>query len=131
MRQLAKKKGLTPATLPDRHGSLRQRALLGEKAREFGNTVPLAPPQFVKPYVKTNKNVESPLLLLGQHQKAPIIDRVGHFYSDTLVNITLALSGKISCRRSGQRWKAAVTYTDRYRKVYRLMNTSYERSVAS
>ena len=35
---------------------MRQRASLGEKAAAFGHTVRLMAPQFVKPYVKTNKN---------------------------------------------------------------------------
>lgn len=42
--------------MPDRHGSLRQRTPLGEELEGYGHTVKLMAPQFVKPYVKTNKN---------------------------------------------------------------------------
>ena len=44
------------AGVPDWHGSLRQCASLGAQAAALGHTVRLMAPQFVKPYVKTNKN---------------------------------------------------------------------------
>ena len=44
------------AAVPDRHGGLRQRAPLGAQTAALGHTVRLMAPQFVKPYVKTNKN---------------------------------------------------------------------------
>jgi transposase len=40
----------------DRDGSVWQRALLGTQADCHGTYVKLMTPQFVKPYVKTNKN---------------------------------------------------------------------------
>lgn len=43
-------------TLFDRHGSMWQRASLGEKLGEYRHTVKLIAPQFVKLYAKTNKN---------------------------------------------------------------------------
>ncbi len=40
----------------DRHGGLCQRAFLGAQAATLGHTVKLMAPQYVKPYVKSNKN---------------------------------------------------------------------------
>jgi len=42
--------------VPGRDGSLWKRTLLARKLKELGHTVKLMAPQFVKPYVKTNKN---------------------------------------------------------------------------
>ena len=49
-------KPLPDLPAPDRHGSSRQRPLLGVGPTEMGHTVKLIAPQFVKPYVKGNKN---------------------------------------------------------------------------
>ena len=40
----------------DWHGGVRERPLWGRTLQRFGHTVRLMAPQFVKPYVKTNKN---------------------------------------------------------------------------
>ena len=45
-----------PAAVPYRHGSLERRTLLGEDALDLGHDVRLISPQFVTPYVKSNKN---------------------------------------------------------------------------
>jgi transposase len=45
-----------PAAVPGRDGGLRQRAPLGAQAAGHGSHGALMAPQFVKPYVKTNKN---------------------------------------------------------------------------
>src|SRR6267378_8628200 len=45
-----------PAALPGSDGGGRGRALLGARDRELGHEVRLIGPQFVRPYVKANKN---------------------------------------------------------------------------
>ena len=45
-----------PATLPSWHGGFERRTLLGEGAFCLGHDVRLISPQFVMPYVKSNKN---------------------------------------------------------------------------
>ncbi len=45
-----------PSAVLDRHGGMRQRASLGAQAAGARPHVRLMAPQFVKPYVKTNKN---------------------------------------------------------------------------
>ena len=42
--------------MPDRHGSLRDIALLARELAKFGHSVKLMPPGYVKPYVKRGKN---------------------------------------------------------------------------
>jgi len=47
---------IEPSRVPDRHGGLRGSHFLGRALREQGHEVRLMPAQYVKPYVKTNKN---------------------------------------------------------------------------